>query len=70
MTISMLLSLSSCTLFTPEDPFKGISINNDERSWKNTNKKYAELLKSYGDTRCHGALATLTDNDIVYLYVQ
>lgn len=69
-TISMLLSLSGCVLFTPKDPFKGISVNNEERSWKNDDEKYAELLKSYGDTRCHGTFALATDDDIVYLYCE
>ena len=69
-TISMLLSLSGCALFTPKDPFKGISVNNEERSWKNDDEKYAELLKSYGDTRCHGTFALATDDDIVYLYCE
>ena len=59
--VSMMLSLASCALFAPEDPFADVAIPASERSWSNADEKYAELLKSYGNTRCNGAYAVATD---------
>lgn len=70
--VSILLLLSGCAIFTPKDPFKGIRLNDEreERSWKNTKKKYTELLKTYGETQCNGAVAVATDTEIVYFYCE
>ena len=47
-----------------------IKLTESERSWKNPETKYAELVKQYEKETCHGTLVVATDNDIIYLYAE
>ena len=47
-----------------------IKLTESERSWKNPDTKYAELVKQYEDETCHGTLVVATDEDTIYLYAE
>ena len=53
-----------------KNPLSNIKLTESERSWKNPDTKYAELVKRYGKETCPGTLVVATDEDIIYLYAE
>lgn len=47
-----------------------IKLTESERSWKNPETKYAELVAQYSEETCSGTLVVATDNDTIYLYAE
>lgn len=66
---SMLLSFGACSQKSKYS-LSNIKLTESERSWKNPEEQYAELLKTYGEYVCAGTMAVATDKDIVYLYAE
>lgn len=70
MAFIMLVPLVSCSQENSKYSLSNIKLTESERSWKNPEDKYSELVKLYGDLTCSGTLAVATDNDIIYLYAE
>ena len=69
MTFTMCISLASCSQGSKYS-LTNINLTETERSWKNPEAKYAELVKQYGEETCPGTLVVATDKDIIYLYAE
>ena len=69
MTFTMCISLASCSQDSKYS-LTNINLTETERSWKNPEAKYAELVKQYGEETCPGTLVVATDKDIIYLYAE
>ena len=53
-----------------KNSLSNIKLTESERSWKNPDTKYAELVKRYGKETCPGTLVVATDEDIIFLYAE
>lgn len=62
-------SLESCSQ-SDNNSLSNIKLSESERSWKNSETKYAELVKQYEWETCTGTLVVATDEDIIYLYAE
>ena len=69
MAVTLFLPVVSC-IQGSKDQLSNIKLTESERSWSNTDTKYAELIKKYGDSACPGAVVVATDKDVVYLYAE
>ena len=69
MAVTLFLPVVSCSQGS-KDQLSTIKLTASERSWSNTDTKYAELIKKYGDSACPGAVVVATDKDVVYLYAE
>ena len=69
MAVTLFLPVVSCSQGS-KDQLSNIKLTEAERSWSNTDTKYAELIKKYGDSALPGALVVATDKDVVYLYAE
>ena len=69
MAVTLFLPVVSCSQGS-KDQLSTIKLTESERSWSNTDTKYAELIKKYGDSALPGALVVATDKDVVYLYAE
>ncbi len=69
MAVTLFLPVVSCSQGS-KDQLSNIKLTEIERSWSNTDTKYAELIKKYGDSALPGALVVATDKDVVYLYAE
>lgn len=69
MAFSMCISLASCSQ-NSKYPLTNIKLTESERSWKNSEKQYADLTKLYGDLTCSGTMTVATDKDTIYLYAE
>ena len=63
------LTDASCSQ-SEENSLSNIKLTDSERSWKNPETKYAELVKQYGNETCPGTLVVATDKDTIYLYAE
>lgn len=71
-TVSATLSMPASTETgqSEKNPLSIIKLTESERSWKNPETKYAELVKQYGEETCPGTLVVATDKDTIYLYAE
>ena len=66
---ALMLSFGACAN-NSRNSLSSIKLTESERSWKNPDTKYAELVKQYGEETCPGTLVVATDKDIIYLYAE
>ena len=70
MALIMLVPMVSCSQEEIKNPLSSIKLTESERSWKNPDEKYSELVELYGNLSCTGTIVVATDNDIIYLYAE
>lgn len=69
MAFTMCISLASCSQ-SSKYSLSNVKLTETDRSWKNPEAKYAELVKQYGEETCPGTFVVATDKDIIYLYAE